>query len=92
MGTTEPIKGNRSNLHKETYEIDLRIDLLGDAIKRTRKEKKLTQEELGRLIGVQKAQISKLENNSKNVTVETIQKVFKALQTKIKFSIEKPQN
>ena len=69
-------------------EFDLRIDLLGEAIKRTRKEQKLTQTQLGELIGVQKSQISKLESNTKNVTIETIQKVFKALNTKVRFSIE----
>lgn len=46
------------------------------------------------MIGVQKAQISKLERNANNLavdtiqTVDTIQKVFKALKTKIKFPIE----
>ena len=57
-------------------------------IKSTRKERHLTQEQLGDLIGVQKSQISKLERNTKNVTIETILKVFRALKTNIKFSIE----
>ena len=57
-------------------------------IKAVRKERQLTQEELGKLIGVQKAQISKLERNTKNVTLDTILKVFEALQAKIKFSVQ----
>lgn len=40
------------------------------------------------MIGVQKAQISKLERNANNLAVDTIQTVFKALKTKIKFPIE----
>ncbi len=92
MGTVKPTKANRANSEKETYEFDLRVDLLGEAIKNTRKEQNLTQEQLGRLVGVQKSQISKLEKNTKNVTLETIQKVFKALQTSIRFTIEKPLN
>jgi len=40
------------------------------------------------LIGVQKAQISKLEKNANNVTVETILKVFNALKAKVNFKIE----
>ena len=57
-------------------------------IKSARKERQLTQEQLGELVGVQKSQISKLERNAKNVTIETILKVFRALKANIKFSVE----
>lgn len=73
---------------REKYEFDLKLDVLGEMIKSVRKERHLTQEQLGELIGVQKSQISKLERNAKNVTIETILKVFKALRTNVKFSIE----
>ena len=73
---------------RDKYEFDLKVELLGYAIKKTRKERNLTQEQLGKLIGVQRSQISKLENNTRNVTIETILKVFSALKTNIKFSIE----
>jgi len=61
---------------------------LGEMIKSVRKERKLTQEQLGELIGVQKSQISKLERSAKNVTIETILKVFNALKANIKFSVQ----
>ena len=48
----------------------------------------MTQEELGKLIGVQRAQISKLENNTTNVTIETILRVFSALKAKVNFNVE----
>jgi DNA-binding XRE family transcriptional regulator len=73
---------------RDKYEFDLRMEVLGQMIKSVRKERKLTQEQLGKLIGVQKSQISKLERNTKNVTVETILKVFKALKANVKFSVE----
>ncbi|WP_420458205.1 helix-turn-helix domain-containing protein [Neolewinella sp.] len=57
-------------------------------IKSARKHRKLTQAQLGDLVGVQKAQISKLERNAKNVTVETILKVFRALKANVRFSVE----
>ena len=47
---------------RDSFEYELSIDLIGYAIKQARKERNLTQEELGKLVGVQKAQISKLEN------------------------------
>jgi transcriptional regulator with XRE-family HTH domain len=37
--------------------------LLGSAIKQARKERNLTQQQLGELVGVKKAQISKIENS-----------------------------
>ena len=50
---------------KETqFENELRLDLIGNAIKQARKERKLTQAQLGELIGVQKAQISKIRKQS----------------------------
>jgi HTH-type transcriptional regulator/antitoxin HipB len=73
---------------REAFENELRIDLLGEAIKQARLDRKLTQEELGKLVGVQKAQISKLENSLTDARVETILKVFKALNAKICFSVE----
>jgi len=74
--------------NRDKYEFDLKLDVLGEMIKSVRKDRHLTQEQLGELIGVQKSQISKLERNAKNVTVETILKVFRALKANIKFSIE----
>ncbi|MDZ4667495.1 MAG: helix-turn-helix transcriptional regulator [bacterium] len=54
----------------------LKLEVLGDMISKVRMERSLTQEQLGKLIGVQRAQISKLENNATNVTMETLWKVF----------------
>lgn len=73
---------------RDKYEYELQIDMIGDAIKQTRKARKLTQEALGEMIGVQKAQISRLENKPGNVTLDTIIRVFDALQAKIKLQVE----
>ncbi|MEO6286221.1 MAG: helix-turn-helix transcriptional regulator [Dyadobacter sp.] len=73
---------------RDKFEYDLQIDLMGHAIKQTRLERHLTQEELGKLIGVQKAQISRLENNAGNVTVDTLMRVFSALKAKVSLQIE----
>ncbi|TVQ49257.1 MAG: XRE family transcriptional regulator [Saprospirales bacterium] len=73
---------------RDKYEFELRMEVLGDMIKSVRKERNLTQEQLGELIGVQKSQISKLERNTKNVTIETILKVFRALKANVRFSVE----
>ena len=73
---------------RDKYENELKLELLGEMIKQVRKDRNLTQEELGKLVGVQKAQISKLERSTKNARIETIMKVFNALKAKVNFSVE----
>jgi DNA-binding XRE family transcriptional regulator len=80
--------GKRGTEKRESFENELRIDLLGQAIKQARQERNLTQEQLGDLVGVQKAQISKIENSVKNARFETILKVFDALGAKVNFNVE----
>ena len=82
VGTTE----------REEYEYELRMDVLGKMIKSARKERHLTQEELGKLVGVQKAQISKLESSANSATIDTLLKVFKALKAEINFSVKLEDN
>ena len=72
---------------RDKYEYELRLDLLGE-IRQARQERYLTQTQLGDLIGVQKSQISRIERNAKNVTIETILRVFRALKAKVNFNVE----
>jgi len=85
---TDKYIGKRGTPRREAFEYELRLDLLGEAIKQARKKRNMTQEELGRLVGVQKAQISKIENSLTDARFETILKVFKALNAKINFNVE----
>jgi DNA-binding XRE family transcriptional regulator len=80
--------GKEGSENRDKYEFELNLELIGEMIKTARKERNLTQEELGKLVGVQKAQISKLEKGSKNVTIATILKIFDALKAKIKFQVD----
>lgn len=80
--------GEKGTPKREQFEFDLKLDILGDMIKKARKEQHLTQEQLGQLIGVQKAQISKIENNAKDVRFSTVLRVFEALKAKVKMTIE----
>jgi HTH-type transcriptional regulator / antitoxin HipB len=85
---TDKYIGKIGTPKRDAFENELRLDLLGEAIKQARKERHLTQEELGELVGVKKAQISKLENSLTDARFETIIKVFKALNAKISFNVE----
>jgi DNA-binding XRE family transcriptional regulator len=82
--------GKKGTRERDVFEYELQMDLIGKAIKQTRQNRNLTQEELGKLIGVQKAQISRIENNASNVTMDTLLRVFTALKAKIKLQVELP--
>lgn len=84
--------GKKGSPVREKYEYELRMDLLGQMIKTTRKERNLTQEQLGQLLGVQKAQISKLENSANSASIDTILKVFQALKAEISFQVKLENN
>ena len=80
--------GKRGTDKREAFEHELRIDLLGEAIKQARQERNMTQAELGELVGVQKSQISKLESSTNSATIDTILKVFRALKADIHFNVK----
>ena len=59
---------------------------IGEAIKQARKANNLTQEQLGEKVGVQKAQISRLEHGH-GITFSTMARIFKALNVKASLDI-----
>ena len=73
---------------RDKFEYELSMEVLGYMIRKVRQERKLTQEQLGELIGVQRAQISKLESSANSATIGTILKVFKALKAEIYFNVK----
>lgn len=64
------------------------MDVLGKMLKGARQKRYLTQEQLGKLVGVQKAQISKLESSTNSATIDTVIKVFKASKADINFNVK----
>ena len=80
--------GKKGTKEREQFEYELRMDVLGKMIKAARRERKLSQEELGKLVGVKKSQISKLESSANSATIDTILKVFKALKAEISFNVK----
>ena len=84
--------GKVGTQERDDYEYELRMDVLGKMIKTARQERHLTQEQLGKLVGVKKAQISKLESSANSATIDTIMKVFKALKAEINFNVKLENN
>ena len=83
--------GSVGTMERDEFEFELRMDVLGKMIKKVRLERQLTQEELGKLIGVQKAQISKIENSTNSATIDTIVKVMDALNAEISVIVKLTQ-
>jgi len=81
--------GKLGTPRRDKFEQELKIELLAEEIKALRIENNLTQEQLGKLIGVQRAQISKIENGKSNITIGTLLKVFDALKARVNFQVEK---
>jgi len=79
--------GKPGTKNRDDYEYELNMEVLSHMIKKAREERKLTQEQLGKLVGVQKAQISKLESSANSATIDTVLKVFKALKADIHFNV-----
>lgn len=75
--------GERGTPERESMEAQLKADvhayLVGETIRKTRIAQHMTQTELGLRIGVQRAQISKIENGASTITLPTMSRVFKAL-------------
>lgn len=80
--------GRKNTPARKQYEYELSMDVLGRMIKKARQARNLTQEQLGKLVGVQKAQISKLESSANSATIDSIIKVFKALKAEIHFNVQ----
>ena len=85
---TDKFVGEKGTANRDNFENELKIELPGQTIKMIRKERNLTQEQLGQLVGVKKAQISKIENSLTDARFDTIIKVFRALNAKINFNVE----
>lgn len=82
----DEVLGKIGTPERDEMEAQLKEELnayfIGEAIKKARQAKNLTQEELGERIGVQRAQISRLEKGKSVITLPTMSRVFRALGIK----------
>lgn len=79
----DEVWGKQGTPKRDEMEAQLKAEVnsyyLGEAIRKARLAQKLTQEELGERIGVQRAQISRLEKGRAPITLQTMSRVFQAL-------------
>lgn len=76
---------------RDKYEQGLKEELqayhIGEAIKQARLAKNLTQEQLGKKIGVQKSQICRLERG-KSITLSSLMRIFTAMEIPLTLDME----
>ncbi len=72
------VLGEKGKPLRNDYEVKMQSFLMGETIKKARLSKNLTQEQLGELLGVKRAQVSRIEKGQ-NLTLATISRVFKAM-------------
>ena len=79
---TDEIIGKKGTSERDSFDRKVEEALyayrIGEAIRNARLKQNLTQEELGERIGVQKAQISRMERGY-SISIPTMSRVFKAL-------------
>lgn len=69
-------------------ETEFREELIGEIIKQARERQVITQEDLAEQLGINKSNISKIENNLTSIRMETFFKVMNALNAKVTVKLE----
>ena len=80
--------GKQGTPERADFENELNAEILAHQFKELRKKKQLTQSELAEKLGMEKGQISKIENGKFNLTLSTINKIALALDTRINFDFQ----
>ena len=81
------IVGNAGTLEREQFENELKADILASRLKELRKKKHITQSQLAEKLGMDKTQISKIENGKFNLTLQTVNRFANALNARINFQV-----
>lgn len=82
----DQVVGTKDNPDRIEYDAGMQAFLIGDAIKTARLARNLTQEEFGKMMGIQAARVSKIEHGQ-NLTLNTIIRAFKALGLPVSLDI-----
>lgn len=80
--------GKQGTSERTEFENELKAEILAHQFKELRKMKHLTQTELADKLGMEKGQISKIENGKFNLTLSTINKIAAALGAKVNFDLQ----
>ena len=80
--------GKKGTPERIGFENELKAEILAYQFKELRKKKNLTQTQLAEKTGMEKGQISKIENGKFNLTLATINKIASALGARVNFDLQ----
>lgn len=87
----DKVLGSIGTPRRDAFEAAVKEEIqayhIGEAIKKARKDKNLTQDQLGALMGVKKAQISRIESGH-SFNLATVTRAFKALGLHVNLEVE----
>lgn len=86
----DEVWGEKGTPRRDEMEAQLENEVkaynVGEVIKEARQQQRMTQEELAKRIGVQRAQVSRIESG-RNLTISTIARVFNAMGVKVTLDV-----
>ena len=88
-GIKDNVYGKKGTERRDDLEREVESFKIGLLLKKAREEKQLTQKQLGDLVDKKRTYISRVENNSSNITLKTLFEIVeKGLGGKVNISIE----
>jgi DNA-binding XRE family transcriptional regulator len=80
--------GKKGTSKRELYETKLNEEIIGGLIRQARQKQNLTQDELAKKLGINKSNISKMENNIKSMRIDTLMNVLNVLDAEVLIHVE----
>ena len=80
--------GAKGTPKRDKFDAKVQAATIAYQLKQLRQDKNITQQQLAEMVGIDKTQISKIENGSRNLTIETIAKMVHALGATFSVNIQ----
>ena len=85
----DDVYGKKGTKRRDELEMEFESFKIGILLKKAREEKKLTQEQLAKLVDKKRTYISRVENDGSNLTLKTLYEIVeKGLGGKVNISID----
>lgn len=81
--------GKSGKLQRDLFELAVESRVLGQRLRDLRLDRGWTQEHVGKLIGVGKSRINRLEKGDSNITLDTLKRVFHAFEMSVSLKVQK---
>ena len=84
--------GKTGKLDRDLFELAVESRVLGQRLRDMRLARGWTQEQVGKLIGVGKSRINRLEKGDGNITLNTLKRVFRAFEMNVSLKVRRQFN